>query len=55
MSQHDLFDTIVQIVTDAIDAGLITSVSREQFETQIELLPTEAEREAYVQEVWDEL
>jgi hypothetical protein len=50
----DLLTQIAGIVRDAIETGIITSVSLDEFDDASKLL-SEYELEAYLQALWDEL
>lgn len=52
--QFDLLGSVVLIVRESIEAGLITSTDLTEFDEQIELLEGN-ELEDYLQDLWDNL
>lgn len=52
--EHDLMPQIKRIVRDAIQDGLIRSVSLREYDHKVRTL-TGADLEDYIQKLWDEL
>lgn len=50
----DLQEEIIQIVREAIEAGLINTTTIEEFEAYVATLQDEA-LEDYIQELWDNI